>query len=520
MRILKKVFEFILSRTFLAALLCIVQVGLFVFLTYWFASAGAIAYALLTIISVLVLLAVFEKDDLNPSYKLMWILIITLLPLSGALFYLLWGHRNVPRRSRKRMDAIEARFKQSMRQDPDVMQALADTGNSAYYCAQYLYRYGNAALYVGNNVEYYAFGEDFFEPYLAALRSAKKFIFLEFFIYQPGHMLDTITDILRQKVSEGVDVRMLYDGFGSLFTLPKAYIKMLHQYGIQCKAFSPLDFTIHLSDYAMMNHRNHRKVTVIDGVVGFSGGLNLADEYINKVERFGRWKDTSFKLCGDAVFSLTTTFLETWDYVSNSLTDYEEYRPAPQPKVEDMVATGFVQPYSDSPLDSENVSENAYLRVIQSARQYVYMATPYLILDNEMISTLTLAAKSGIDIRIITPAIPDKPTVFLVTRSYYRVLLEAGVRIFEFTPGFIHAKMYVCDDELAIVGSANMDYRSLYLHFENSVLFCGGEIVQSAKQDMLQTLAVSKEMTLDDLKQIPIHKRFVQRIARFFAPML
>lgn len=516
--------KLIFSKTFAFALLALAQIGFFVVLIYFFANIGAWAYTLITIVTVIVLVIIFEQDEINPAYKLMWLLVIVIMPLSGALFYLLWGHRHVPRRKRKRFNDIEKRAADAMAQNDKLLPLLRQHDKDMYHSAHYLWTQAAAPVYAGAKVEYYPIGDDFFPAFLDAIRGAKKFIFMEYFIYQKGVMWDTTLEILRQKAAEGVDVRVLYDGFGSLFTLPNDYYKTLRGYGIQSYPFAPLEFTIHVSDYAMLNHRDHRKITVVDGEIGFSGGLNFADEYINQKERFGEWKDTAFRIEGEAVFSLTTTFLKAWDYASGADSDFEAYRPALPPPIpancDTLMDGGLVQPYCDTPLDGENISENAYLNVISRANHYVYISTPYLVLDYEMINSLSLAAKSGVDVRILTPGIPDKPTVFLLTQSYYPVLLRNGVRIYEYTPGFNHAKMYVSDDKHAIIGSANMDYRSLFLHFENCVSFYGGGIVGEAKADMEQSFARAKEITLEDTKKTPALRRIAQIIVRFFAPMM
>jgi len=321
--------------------------------------------------------------------------------------------------------------------------------------------------------------------------------------------------ILRQKAAEGLDVRVVYDAFGSMFTLPPGYDATLRAMGIKCQPFNPIAFSLHISDYKMLNNRDHRKIAVVDGETGFTGGLNFADEYINRKKRFGVWKDTGVMLKGPGVYSLTVTFLKMWDYVSGTQTRYEEYRPRGEYE-----ADGFVQPYCDSPLDGEPVSENAYRNVLRRAQKYVYIVTPYLILDNEMTTALRLAAQSGVDVRILVPGIPDKWYVYYVTQSYYARLLEAGVHIYEYTPGFVHAKMYVSDDKEAIVGSANMDYRSLYLHFENCCAFYGGHVVRDVRDDICATLGESREVTMADVNSTPFLKWLAQVFLRFFSPMM
>ncbi|MEG0110561.1 MAG: phospholipase D-like domain-containing protein, partial [Oscillospiraceae bacterium] len=281
---------------------------------------------------------------------------------------------------------------------------------------------------------------------------------MEFFFIEDGIMWDKTLELLTSKAAQGVDVRIIYDSFGCIVTLPDRYEDKLRKLGIKCEIFNPLRFSVRPSDYSMLNHRDHRKITVIDGEVGFTGGVNFADEYINATNPYGKWKDTALMLKGPGVYSLTVTFLKMWDFITKSQTKYTQYIPTTS-----FEADGYVQPYCDSPIDNETVSEYTYLNVLQRAQDYVYIATPYLVIDNEMLTALCLAAKSGIDVRLITPGVPDKWYVYYVTQSYYPALIKAGVRIFEYQPGFIHAKMYVSDDKVAIVGSANMDYRSLYL---------------------------------------------------------
>ena len=519
---LKRILKVVLSRTFIFAILALLQIGFFVFLVYSFANVGVAAYTVLSIISVLVIIMVFEQDELNPAYRLMWLLIVFLLSFSGALFYLMWGHRHVPKRQRKVFLEVESRANEVLQQDPSIIEALKEQDRNSYQSSYYLLKNNFSPVYAGNDVKYYPIGDAFYPDFIEALKGAEKFIFMQYFIVEEGQMLDEVLEILREKAAQGVDVRFIWDGFGSLFTLPRGYEEKLREYGIRCYIFSPLEFTPHLSDYSMLNHRDHRKITVVDGEIAFSGGLNIADEYINLKERFGLWKDTAFRIKGQAAYSLTVTFLRTWDFVSGSETEFYQYAPSlPMPQPGDLtLQKGYVQPYWDSPLDEENVSANAYLNVIRHATDYVYISTPYLILDFEMMTALTLAAKSGVDVRILTPGIPDKPMIYMLTRSNYPALLRGGVRIYEYTPGFNHAKMYVSDDRVALVGSVNMDYRSLYLHFENGACFYGGNIVAQTKQDMLECFAQSKEIHWEDTQNKPVWVRIVQMVIRIFSPLL
>lgn len=513
---MRRILKFLMSRSFFFGVMILLQIALFVALMVTFSRVGGVAYLLITIVVVMVMMAVLERTNTNPAYRIMWLLIVVTMPMSGALFYLLWGSHGIKPKKAEDFLRIEHRVSKIMRQDEAVTRAFCSQYPEYLPHMEYLARNAAAPLYQSTQVEYYPFGQDFFPRFLEKLKAARHYIFMEYFIVQDGEMWGRTLEILRQKAKEGVDVRVLYDGFGCLFTLPPNYAETLRAQGIQCFAVSPFRFSWHPSDYKLLNHRDHRKITVIDGEVGFTGGMNFADEYINRKKRFGVWKDTGFMLQGPAVFSLTVTFLKMWDYVAETRTQYLDYLPeSAYPASE-----GFVQPYCDSPLDSENVAENAYFNVLRHAQHYVYLMTPYLILDNEMTTELCLSAKSGVDVRIITPGIPDKPYVYYVTQSYYPELLRAGVRIYEYTPGFVHAKMFVSDGKLAIVGSANTDYRSLYLHYENCCQFFGGQIVNRVKEDFEATMAVCHEVTAEDIRRVPLYKWLAQMFLRLFAPLM
>ena len=337
-------------------------------------------------------------------------------------------------------------------------------------------------------------GEDFFRQLMRELPKAKKFIFLEYFILEKGLMWDSVLEILRERAAAGVEVCVIYDDFGCIQRLSASYPKELAGFNIKAVPYNPMRPSMDPS----LNYRDHRKICVIDGQVGFTGGINLADEYINKVERFGHWKDTSVLLRGAAVRSLTRMFLQQWTLNAGSDTldrPEEEYLTARA-----LPALGYVQPFPDSPLDHFNVAENAYLHLIQRADHYVYITTPYLILDNEFVTTLKTAAESGVDVRIITPSHPDKWYVHMVSRSYYQTLIQSGVKIYEYQPGFIHAKMCLCDDEAAMVGTANLDYRSLYLHYENAVLLYHTPVLAEIKKDIEETLEKSRLITIEELR--------------------
>ncbi len=329
-------------------------------------------------------------------------------------------------------------------------------------------------------------------------------------------MWDGIEQILRRKAAQGVDVRVIYDDFGCLFTLPFKYNEVLESKGIRCKVFNP--FKPIWS--AKMNNRDHRKILVIDGHTAFNGGINLADEYINAIVKHGHWKDTAVMLKGEAVWSFTMMFLTMWNYLDSSKPDdYTVYMPRKE-EIEDYKGSGYVIPFTDSPLDDEPVGENVYLNIINDAKEYVYITTPYLIIDNEMSTSLILAAKSGIDVRIITPHIADKWFVHAVTRAHYKKLVKFGVKIYEYTPGFIHAKNFVSDDTVSVVGSINLDFRSLYLHFECATWMYKTDSVLKVKEDYLKTLEKCEEITYSDCRKVNIFVRIGRGLLRLFAPMM
>ncbi|MDD5879236.1 MAG: cardiolipin synthase, partial [Clostridiales bacterium] len=353
------------------------------------------------------------------------------------------------------------------------------------------------------------------EKLVEELKKAKHFIFLEYFIIEEGIMWNTILEILKEKAKEGVDVRVIYDDVGCVMKLPYKYGDKLEKYGIKCRVFNP--FIPILTN--RLNNRDHRKIAVIDGYVGFMGGINLADEYINSFEKYGHWKDAAILLKGDAVFNLTVMFLTMWDFINNSDDDYLKYRPENFTN-EKYLSKGYVQPFDDSPLVNEPIGETVYLNLINKAKKYIYINTPYLIIDNEMATALKIAAKSGIDVRIVTPHIPDKWFVHAVTRSYYHSFIKDNIKIYEYTPGFMHSKTFVVDDEYAVVGSINLDFRSLYLHFECGAWLYKTDSVLKVKEDFLDTLELCQQISLQDCENVKWPVKFGRLILRMFSPLL
>lgn len=472
---------------------------------------------LLSFISLIVVVIVINQRK-NPAYKLTWAILILAMPLFGGLMYLVAMFQSSTFRFKKKAAQARAVIKPYMVEEPGVACELRRHSRTKYSHAAYLMNKARYPLYKNTSAVYFSSGEAKFEWLKSELKRARRFIFLEYFIIQEGVMWDTILKILIEKVKEGVEVRLIYDGMGCYGTLPKNYDKTLENLGIKVTIFNPFMPIATI----IQNNRDHRKIVVIDGHTAFCGGVNLADEYINAYDRFGHWKDAAIMLRGDAVRSFTLMFLETW-YMYNAPDDnIEEYLYHPSDGefvISDKSCAGFCQPYADTPLDGECVGELVYFNLINKAKDYIYITTPYLIPDNELMTALCYAAKSGIDVRIITPHIPDKWYVFEVTRAFYGELLDSGVRIYEYTPGFIHSKICVSDDSLAVVGSINFDYRSLYLHFECATMIYNNPVVMDIKQDFLDALNVSSEITPAVYKRICRRSGILMSILRIFAPL-
>ena len=509
---MKKILRFITQRVVITALLIVLQALLLFGFIWKLDNYFVYFYAGSVLLSLLITLGIINSKS-NPAYKIAWLIPILLFPVFGGLVYLLFGSDRTGRYLRKKLQGIGTEMDNVIgeaHRRSGAEQLPPDAANQSRYISHCAY----CPPYQNTTTEYLPLGEVKFERMVEELKKAKHYIFLEYFIIQEGKMWNTILDILRQKAAEGVDVRVIYDDMGCIMILPTGYDRTLERMGIKCRIFNP--FVPILS--SRFNTRDHRKICVIDGNVGFTGGINLADEYINAYEKHGHWKDTSILLKGEAVFNLTVMFLSMWDYLDGTTgkTDYSRYYPT----VWDENAKGYVQPFADNPLDDEAVGETVYLNLINKAKRYVYITTPYLILSSEMITALTSAAKCGVDVRIITPHIPDKWYVHAVSRSHYQTLIEAGVKIYEYTPGFIHAKTFVVDDDYAVVGTINLDYRSLYLHFECAVWMYQTPSVAQVRDDFFKTQQISQEITLEECRSLSFPRRLGRSVLRVFAPLM
>ena len=512
----RKLLRIIFGRTAFVVMSLLLQISIllagFRFLSHYMVYI----YGGFTLLSAFVILYVVNKDE-NPSFKLAWIIPITVIPVFGTLLYLFlelqWEGKIINRKLRENISDTQPYLKQN----PRYMEQLARTSMSNANLAAYIENSGSYPVYGNSNVKYYPVGEEMFEDMKKELEKAKRFIFMEYFIVERGEMWDSLLEILERKVQEGVEVRFMYDGMCCLVLLPYSYPRELRAKGLKAKMFAPIRPA--LSTY--QNNRDHRKILVIDGHTAFTGGINLADEYINRKVRFGHWKDTGIMVKGDAVTSFTMMFLQMWNITEKEPEDYGRYLRDPEffyPP--ELSMEGFVIPYGDSPLDQETVGELVYLDIINTARNYVHIMTPYLILNYELVQALQFAAKRGVETIIIMPHIPDKEYAFLLAKAHYEELIRAGVQIYEYTPGFVHAKVFTSDDEKAVVGTINMDYRSLYLHFECAAYIYRNEVIKDVERDFKETLAKSQVITLEECRHYPWYKKFAGRVLRLFAPLM
>lgn len=458
------------------------------------------------------------NDKTNPYYKLAWVMPVMLIPIFGTVMYLFVKMELGTRIMNKRILYLIGETSPCIPQNEDTVKELEELSAGEKNLAVYMKSCAGYPIWKNTCAEYYPLGEDAFASMVRELEQAKEFIFMEYFIVERGVMWDTILEILERKAAEGVDVRFMYDGMCSLMLVPYKYPQRLIAKGIKCKMFSPIKPVL----TTVQNNRDHRKILVVDGHTAFTGGVNLADEYINKYEKYGHWKDTAVMIKGEAAAGFTIMFLQNWNITEyDSEDDYASFiRTEFPPLPEGCGSGGFALPYGDSPLDNENVGQTVYLDILNRATRYVHIMTPYLILDNEMTQALTFAAKRGVDVYIIMPHIPDKVYAYLLARSYYAELIAAGVKIYEYTPGFVHAKAFVSDGERAVVGSINLDYRSLFLHFECACYFYRNPVVAQVEEDMENTLKKCVMITEDDCKKYNIFKRIAGHILRLFAPLM
>lgn len=490
--------------------LLLIQVGLIAGLIL--TRSTRIVMTILELLSLFVIIYVINRRD-KGAYKTAWVMVMLTFPVFGGLLYLVLTWQSNSGAFRKFIIKNEEYAKSYIPVDKDVIDRFTEEDPGHQPQVNYLTNYARFPLYSNSTTEFFPSGESFFATLCEELGKAEKFIFFEYFIIdEHDRMWRDIYDILKDKADKGVEVRVMYDDMGSMKTISKSFRTTLKRDGIKLTVFNP--FRPFWS--SIQNNRDHRKITVIDGKVGFTGGVNIADEYINEKERYGHWRDCAVMLRGECVRTLTVAFLQLWNGSHRRNEDFSPYLPSlPKGLYDD----GYILPFADTPVDDENVSEHVYMQIINNARDYLYIETPYFIVDDSMLSAIILAAKSGVDVRIITPGIPDKKLVHMTTRSYYQSLIAAGVRVYEYTPGFIHSKVVVSDDDTAVVGTANFDFRSLYLHYECGELILGSRAVDVIKKDFLSILPLCCEITPQDVDR-NIFVRLGQSLLRIIAPLM
>lgn len=510
----KLLFRVLFSRAMISCLLLLVQLGVLLFL-YTKVSAYLDYYMTgFLIFSMIIIIFVINRDG-RPEFKMAWMLPMCVFPIFGALLYILIqvnpGTIGLQRSMRRVKEATRLYCETA----PEVTAALQESSPYMANLAYYMEHTGGAPTYQNTGVEYYPVGEDAFVAFKEELNKAKKFIFIEFFIISEGMMWETILDILKRKVTEGVEVRVMYDGTCAFASLPYSYAKKLQKYGIKAKAYAPIKPMLSTHQ----NNRDHRKILDIDGRVAFTGGINLADEYINQKVVYGYWKDTTIKVEGDAVCSMTMLFLQMWNVGETVEEDYAKYiniKTDRLPKEGD----GFVIPYGDEPTNEEDVAEDVYRDMLNKACDYVHITTPYLIVDHEMLSAICFAAKRGVDVKIVIPHIPDKKIAFYIAKTFYVPLMKAGVKVYEYEPGFMHAKSFVADGKRAVVGSINLDYRSLYHHFECAVYMYKNKVIEDIERDFQHTIKQSILITPEEYKKVSVWEKIVGRVFKIFSPLM
>lgn len=529
------------SRTAIIVVALLLQLFVFFASFYWLKDYSTVVYAAFVLLGAVTVVHILNEEN-NASFKIAWIIPVLVIPVFGTVLYIYINLQPGTKRIHKKLTKIEDEIRPYLAQNEETVQELQEQSAGEKGIADYLYHADNYPVYAGCKMKYYPIGEAKFADMIEQLKRAEHFIFMEYFIVTKSYMWNTILEILKEKAAQGVEVRMMYDGMCSLALLPYGYYKDLEKMGIQSIPFSQIRPV--LSTY--QNNRDHRKILIIDGKTVFTGGINLADEYINRIDRFGHWKDTAVMIQGKAVKSFTLLFLKMWHVAKGKdsipeeeiqkytvsvwenaqtgdmCTDMESMRNTAMQNTQDkkLHAGGYVIPYGDDPYGDERIGKQVYIDILNRARKYVHIMTPYLILDDEMITALRYCAKRGVETVIIMPHIPDKIYAYLLARTYYKQLLKYGVKIYEYTPGFVHAKVFVSDDIRGCVGTINLDFRSLYLHFECGAYMYSNDVLHDVEQDFKETLKRCQEITKESCDKYPKGKMLVGKMLRLIAPLM
>ncbi len=512
---MKRLLNTALKRIVVVGIFMVIQLAFFVAVFFAFMDYILEIYIVSILITICVILYIVNSES-NPAYKIAWIIPILVLPIFGVLFYLLYGRNYLSERTRMKFLDIQRFYSDKIGYMDSDFDKLKSESFEASIQSRYIMNTTGVGPYLHTESEFIPSGEIMLERLTEELKKAKRFIYMEYFIIDMGYMWDEILKILEIKAQEGLDIRVIYDDFGSLTFLPHDYDEILEKKGIKACVFNK--FTPWLT-IARLNNRDHRKICVIDGNVGFTGGINIADKYINRAKRKDHWLDSGVMIKGKGVWSMSVMFLSMWDFLRKEKSDYHICAPDYN-LYSNIKNDGYVQPYTDTPLDFEAVGENVYMNMINRAKEYVYISTPYLIIDNEMITALCNAAKSGVEIILTTPKESDSKIVSTLTHSYYKPLVSCGVKIYEYQDGIIHSKNFICDDKYAVVGTINLDYRSLYLHYECGIWLYNASSIASMKSDYLNILSSCRQVSIQDCENVRWYKKLIWQILRLIAPLL
>ena len=524
---MRHILKLIYSNKFIGLILIAFQLFFIAWSFNFFGDVGSGSRNVVNLLSFVIplVIIIYELNrNCEPAFKITWLSIIAVFPFFGVFLYIYIRFNVGNKMILKKYNLLRPDIAKNLKQDMNVLDEIKENDSVNIGIIKYLKECSDSPVFKNTDVSYFSLGEYMIDDLKNELKKAKEFIFMEFYIINAHikntknpHVWDEVLEILKEKVKEGVEVRLMYDGMGCLGILPKDYDEILNNMGIKCRVFSPI--VPLLSTH--QNNRDHRKICVIDGKVGYTGGINLADEYANRIVRFGHWKDTGIKLCGEGVSGLSAMFLQVWNLTSPKDTDEQLKKYISISKrYKEQDAQGYVIPFTDTPLDDDEVGKRVYIDILNNAKDYVYITTPYLMIDYEMQEAMKYAVQRGVEVSIVMPHIPDKKYAFYLSRIYYYDLINAGVKIYEYTEGFVHAKMSVSDDKKALVGTINHDFRSLYLQYECGVLLINTPCIADIKEDYIQTLKKSKRVTMEVYKSFPIWQRIVGHTLRIIAPLM
>lgn len=506
---MKKILKFFTSTRFVLILTFLLNVTIFFLITF---LASYYYYTLISLVSFIIAIILMFRSKEDAYYKLCWLFIIILVPLFGAVLYAYLKSNKLNRKQRKKWYAVMQNSAKYLKPNKKQINNLKKSDATQYGEAMYIQSMTHMPVYENTQAEYLKNGTEYFESLFDALQKANKYILLQYFILKPGKIWDRLLEILKQKAEQGVEIKLLYDDFGCLDRFPRKYLKKLNNINIQTVPFNKIVPTVNL----FINYRDHRKIVVIDGKIGFTGGINIGDEYANLKDIYGYWKDTGVKLEGDAVWSLIVLFFNNWRIATNEKIDLNKYKTTYQGNI----LQGNIQVFGTGPLFTEAVARNNYINMINDAKHFIYITSPYFVVDKMVIDAIKLCAKRGVDIRIILPNTPDKKWVFYLAHSYYEELIKVGVKIYEYTPGFIHAKMVLVDGKTCCIGTINFDFRSLYLHFEDGVMLYNTPCIQSIKNDIDNIIKNSFQVDIDYVKKRSLWEKFIAGILKLFAPLM